>query len=104
MRDSKKKCICKKCDDCYFFRYWNRGNDKGEVQTVQVCSFDVLFDEIPRIRGSIDGCQSASNETRNVVIDFGSKAVKTIKAAFQEPVVLDHTIHKQIEDKNESGI
>jgi len=94
MKTSKQKCIAKKCEDCYFYRYWNRGNDKGEVQTVQICSFDVLFDEIPRIRGSIDGCQSASNETRNVVIEFGSKAVKTIEAVVQAPLVIDHKVKK----------
>jgi hypothetical protein len=95
MRDSKKKCIAKKCEDCHFFKHWNVGNERGEKKVVQVCSFQVLFDEIPRIRGSIDGVQTATNETRNKVINFSEKAVKTIKGV----VGL-----KLIEDKNEPSV
>jgi len=79
MRDPKKKCISRKCEDCQFYQYWNMENDRGEKKVEQKCSLQVLFDEIPRIRGSVDGCQSAMNETRNRVIDFSKKAVKSIR-------------------------
>jgi hypothetical protein len=83
MRDPKKKCIAKKCEDCNFYQYWNMVDDKGNRRVEIKCSMQVLFDEIPRIRGSIDGCQTASNETRNTVIEFSEKAVKTIKGITQ---------------------
>ena len=94
IRDPKKKCIAKKCEDCHFFQHWNMEDDKGKKEIHRICSFQVLFDEIPRIRGSIDGCQAASNETRNYVIDFGDKAVKTIKGIIEHPLVIDHEIKK----------
>ena len=54
----------------------------------------ILFDEIPRLKGAIDGCQKSTNETRNNVLNFSDKAVKTIKGLVQ----------LRLEDKNESGI
>ena len=71
-------------------------NKNGLRKSVMKCSLQVLCEEIPDLRGSIDGCQKASNETRNVVIDFGSEAVKAIEIATQAPLVLDHTL-KEIE-------
>jgi len=71
-------------------------SDNGLRKSIMKCSLQVLCEEIPNLRGSIDGCQTASNETRNVVIDFGDAAVKAIEFATQTPVVLDHTI-KEIE-------
>jgi hypothetical protein len=98
MRDPKKKCIAKKCEDCNFYQSWDMEIAKANLRKTKMkCSLQVLFEEIPQIRGSIDGCQVASNETKNVVIDFGSKAVKTLRAAFQSPVVIDHTF-KEIEE------
>ena len=101
MRDPKKKCIAKKCEDCQFYQNWNveevkDGKPTGIRGFEEKCSMQVLIDEVPRIRGAIDGCQTASNETRNSVIEFGAKAVKTITAAFQTPIVLDH--QKKIEE------
>jgi hypothetical protein len=39
----------------------------------------VLFDEIPRIRGSIDGCQQATNETRNDVLAYSQASIKVLE-------------------------
>ena len=53
-------------------------NDGLRKQTNK-CGFQVLFEEIPSIRGSIDGCQQATNETRNKVDSFGQAAIETLK-------------------------
>jgi hypothetical protein len=53
-------------------------NDKGEQKVEDRCGFEVLFDEVPRIRGSVDGCQAAANESRNRVMEFGKAAVETL--------------------------
>lgn len=75
-----KKCICKKCDECYFFRTWILTNDRGEQKAETKCSLDILFDEIPRIRGAVDGCQAAANEARNRTLEFGAAAVQSLQA------------------------
>lgn len=51
----------------------------GLRKSFMECGIQILFEEIPRIRGAIDGCQAATNETRNKVIDFGAAAVKTLE-------------------------
>ena len=84
MRDPKKKCIAKKCDECQFYQGWDvvehvDGKLTGLSKIITRCSLQVLFDEIPNIRGSIDGCQQASNETKNKVESFGDAAVSTLK-------------------------
>lgn len=68
------------CDACRFFRSWILTNDHGEQRVEERCGFEVLMDEIPRIRGSVDGCQQAANETRNRVVEFGTAAVQTLVA------------------------
>lgn len=80
MKDSKKKCIAKSCEDCNFFRPWILVNDKQQEKIENKCSFEVLFENIPKIIGSIDGVQSAANESRNQswglrkdLNDFGNK-------------------------------
>lgn len=66
MRDPKKKCICKKCEECQFFQDWDMTEQKtGLRKQVQKCSLQVLFEEIPFIRGSIDGAQRGANEASN---------------------------------------
>jgi len=62
---SKKKCICKNCDDCKLFLPWKMTNDHGQERFETKCLLLVLADEIPRIRGSVDGLQSGVNEARN---------------------------------------
>lgn len=78
MIDKGKKCICKKCDDCNFYKPWVLTNEKNEQKFEHKCGFMVLFEEIPRLRGSIDGCQTAANESRNRVMEFGQAAVETL--------------------------
>lgn len=80
MRDTKKKCIAKKCEDCNFFLSWDMQDAKGIRKQMRKCGFEVLFEEIPNLRGSIDGCQQATNETRNKVESFGSASIQTLKA------------------------
>jgi len=66
MREKGKKCIAKRCDDCHFFREWRYTNEQtGEHRLQKMCSFDVMFDYIPKVAGSVDGLQSAVNESRN---------------------------------------
>lgn len=66
MRDSKKKCICRKCEDCQLYQPWDMTDQKtGLRKSEQKCGLQVLFEEIPFIRGSIDGCQQGANEARN---------------------------------------
>ena len=79
MRDTKKKCIAKKCDDCQFFQSWDMKNKEGLRKSITRCSMQVLFDEIPRILGSIDGCQKATNETYNKVDAYGKASIETLK-------------------------
>lgn len=68
-----KKCICSNCEDCRLFRTWIMANDKGEQRVEEKCGLFVLFDEISRIRGSIDGLQHGVNEARNMALDTRGK-------------------------------
>jgi hypothetical protein len=72
-------------------------SDKGEKDVKEICSFDVLFNEMPKILGGIDGCQEASNEARNIIIDFGGATVKALESMAKMPVLLNHTV-KEIEE------
>jgi len=102
MRDPKKKCIARKCDECNFYQSWDVGEYKdgkptGIRKMITKCSLQVLFEEIPGIKGSIDGCQQAANETRNNVKDFGEKSVKALMSVSKTALILDRQI-KQIEE------
>lgn len=66
------------CDSCRFFWNWHIKNEFGKDSFGQRCGFEVLFDEIPRLKGSIDGCQASANETRNRTMEFGQAAVETL--------------------------
>jgi len=79
MRDPKKKCIAKKCEDCQFFQSWDMTNSEGLRKPTMLCSMQVLFEEVPRMIGSIDGCQKASNETYNKVDAYGKASIETLK-------------------------
>jgi len=87
-RDKKKKCICKDCNNCHHYRDWDVTDQNGLRTIEKGCSIDVLSDTLPKLIGSIDGCQRASNETRNDVLKFGvfvgnkllgEKCIKTIE-------------------------
>jgi hypothetical protein len=73
-----KKCICKKCEDCRLFRSWIMTNDKGEQKVLTRCDIQVIAEELPKLRGSVDGCQVAANETKNRVLEFGGAATRVI--------------------------
>jgi hypothetical protein len=64
-----KKCICKNCDDCRLFNPWLLTNNKGEQKVENKCDLRVLAEEIPRIKGAIDGLQGGVNEARNRSIE-----------------------------------
>ena len=81
MREKNKKCICKKCEDCNFYKSWDMTNDQGLRKGVHKCSLDVLFDEIPRIRGAIDGLQGGVNEARN----WSMETTKEIRQIDSQP-------------------
>lgn len=81
-----KKCICKKCSDCNFYISWVESN-QGRERVVDRCGFGVLFTEIPKVRGSIDGLQGGVNQARNqaivtekTVADNTVKFVKSLQA------------------------
>lgn len=59
------KCIAKKCEGCNFYYSWDMENKNGLRKTIKKCLFLVLSEEMPNIRGSIDGVQQAANESRN---------------------------------------
>jgi hypothetical protein len=79
MINKGKKCIASSCQKCNFFRHWNMVDDKGKKEVKQICSFDILFNEIPNLKGSIDGCQEATNKTFNKVERFGKASIETLK-------------------------
>jgi hypothetical protein len=79
MRDPKKKCIAKKCDDCQFYQSWDMANKNGLRKSSMECSMQILFNEIPRLLGAIDGCQEAVNKTYNKVDAYGRASVETLK-------------------------
>lgn len=91
-RKPNQKCICKKCDDCFFYRYWPATDMAGNpIGMKQACSIEVQNVELRRLIGSIDGAQKASNETRNEVLKFGKACVETLTAMSVEiPKLLDH--------------
>ena len=79
------KCIVKKCEDCRLYSDFDMTNKEGLRKTVKRCILYVLADEIPRIRGSIDGLQSGVNEARNRAMetkerveDFGVASIQVL--------------------------
>ena len=79
------KCIAKKCEDCRLYTDFDMTNKEGLRKTVKKCILFVLADEIPRIRGSVDGLQGGVNEARNRsmetkarVEDFGNASVQVL--------------------------
>lgn len=73
-----KKCICKKCEDCRLFLQWDMVGPGGLRKTENRCAIMVVAQELPMLRGSVDGCQEAANETRNRTLEFGRAAVETL--------------------------
>ena len=98
MRQKNKKCICKKCEECNFFMPWDMTEQKtGLRKQVQKCGFQVLFEEIPFIRGSIDGAQQGANEARNKAMetkellqDLGLAILTAMKDIPKQIGVIEH--------------
>jgi hypothetical protein len=86
------KCFAKRCKDCNFFRVWECEDEKKKKLQVRKCSWEAILFVLPDIVGSIDGCQEASNNTRNVVLDFGAATIKTLESVAASPVLLNHTV------------
>jgi len=103
-RNPKRKCISKKCEDCQFFQDWDYTDEKsGLRKIIHRCGIQVLFEEIPLIRQCVTEAQASSDQARNravetkdAVIDFSAKAVKTISAAFNKQIGMEDI--KKIED------
>jgi hypothetical protein len=74
----KGKCLCEKCAECALYRLWNVQIKPGENRIERKCSLESIFFILPGIIGSIDGCQAATNETRNQTLEFGRAAVQAI--------------------------
>jgi hypothetical protein len=84
-RDPNKKCISKKCKDCQLYQSWDMTDPKtGLRKNVNKCGLQVLFEEIPHIRGSIDGVQKAANQARNHSIQaqqiVGAQTIKFVQS------------------------
>lgn len=79
------KCIAKKCEDCRFFENWDVTDTKTGLRSLEKkCSFEVLFKEIPKIAGSVDGCQRASNEARNRVQCLGDALAQSGAIGYED--------------------
>ena len=60
------KCFAKKCDECAFYRKWQLLDEKTMMPRIETkCSWESIFFNLPKIIGSIHGCQEAVNEARN---------------------------------------
>jgi hypothetical protein len=81
-----KKCICKNCEDCRLYRSWIMTDDHGNQEVISKCDIHVIAEEIPKFRASVDGCQQASNETRNYTISFGKAVVETFEKIKTESI------------------
>ena len=85
------KCIAKKCEDCNFYYPWDMTSKEGLRKTIKKCIFLVIAEEIPQFRASVDGCQEATNETKNRVMKFG----RACSGAFE---MISENTQKMIED------
>jgi hypothetical protein len=64
-----KTCICENCEDCRLYRTWVLTDDKGEKKVSNRCDIQVVAEELPRFKGTVDGLQTAVNESRNRSIE-----------------------------------
>jgi len=70
MRDKKKKCLCKDCEDCNWFRFKQmekveNGKPTGMHEMIKLCLHEYYFDALNFLMGSYDGLQRGVNEARN---------------------------------------
>jgi hypothetical protein len=85
----RKKCPGGKCEKCYLFRRFTYEEEAEDPETKQMmktgqikhfwrCAIDHLLEATPKIFGSIDGVQRATNETRNRVEAFGQAVILSL--------------------------
>jgi hypothetical protein len=73
MPKPNKKCICKDCENCNFYVSWDMENNEGLRKQIPECLFLVIANELPRLRGAVDGLQGGVNEARNRSMEAKSK-------------------------------
>lgn len=100
-RDPKKKCICKRCEDCQLYQDWTYTNNKTEQKELQKhCIFEVVKIEMPLIKGRLIGCEAASNEARNradEVKSIHAEFMRTINETLQAlPAIFIQTLMEQV--------
>lgn len=79
-RKKNQKCICKNCDECFHYRIWPSTDMAGNSTGLkQACTIEVLGVTLRSIIGSIDGVQSATNRSENVITRFGSACATAFK-------------------------
>lgn len=79
-RKKSQKCICKNCDECFFYRPWPANDMGGQpIGLKAACTLEVLAVTLRSLVGSVDGAQAASNEARNRVDAFGNAVVMSLE-------------------------
>jgi hypothetical protein len=78
MRDPKKKCFAKKCENCNWYRdrefeKLENGKPSGVYGIRKCCEFETLIGAMHYHMGSLDGLQSGVNEARNRSIETKSR-------------------------------
>ena len=73
MKKPSGKCFCKNCEDCHWFMEWDMVNTNGLRKIDKKCLFHVLAQEIPNLRGCIEGVQGAAEQARNRSMETKSR-------------------------------
>ena len=83
----KKKCICKKCEDCNFYVKWDMESKDSLRKQIDDCLFYVLANEIPLLRSAIDGLQGGVNEARNRSMESKEVSLESKEASLESKEV-----------------
>jgi hypothetical protein len=57
---------------------WDMENKEGLRKQIKKCVFQVLAEEVPRLRGAIDGLQGGVNEARNRSMETKATVEKNV--------------------------
>jgi len=97
------KCFVGECKDCNFYRLWRTVDQFKKETVMKRCSWEAIHYTMPDIAGSIDGMQTAVNESRNrsaeskqAIINLGRATLKSFEV-MQKAIENKDTI--TIEDK-----